>query len=128
MPRFPQPNLTGKLIGQLRREHILLLTGELAPDTNEIARYLAGYLCDLLAREAANGNGHGAAYQEWSGLNGQHIDSILEHYTEPTIFILPKLHSQHIDYIYQKLRRALGSNHYAIVCIDYAHPVPTSNR
>jgi hypothetical protein len=122
MPRFPRLSLTGKLIGQLRRGRILLLTGELAIDTHEIARYLAGYLCDLLAREAANGNGRVAEYQEWSGLNGQDIDTILERYTEPTIFILPKLHPQHIDYNYQKLRRALGSNHYAIASIDYAHP------
>ena len=121
-PRFPRLSLTDQLIDRLRGERLLLITGEATIDKHEIARYLAGYLYDLLAREAANGNGRVADYQEWSGLNGQDIDGVLARYPEPTIFILPKLHPLHIDYDYQRLLRTFSPHHYTIISIDYAHP------
>lgn len=118
-PHFPKLSCTEAIVNKLRKRRLLLLAGDPAISTLPLARHFAWYLSELLPSEAAPGSSRIVIpVLEWKGSGGQTIDGWIERYPDQTIFILPQLLPQYINYDVRKLWRALSDRHYAIATVE----------
>ena len=116
-PRFPLLAKTPELAERVRTQRLLFLAGDPTLDKHALARHLAWYLGGLLEQEPING-GQELEVQEWKRSGSQNVNQVLEQFDDPTIFILPQLLPQHINYDLPRLCRLARNKHYIIATID----------
>ncbi len=127
-PHFPILSQTDPLIDMLLRQRLIFLAGDPLVKKHPLACYLAWHLQKQLSRPTGGAAPSPIHVREWLGFSDGFLDRRLERFIEPTIFILPGLLPQHIDYDIQRLRKALHDTHYAIVIVEEQTPWKQSQR
>jgi len=127
-PHFPILSQTDPLIDMLLRQRLVFLAGDPLVKKYPLACYLAWHLQKQLSRPNTGIAATQVHVREWLGSSDEFVDRRLERFIEPTIFILPGLLPQHIDYDVQRLRKALHDTHYAIVIVEEQTPWKQSQR
>jgi hypothetical protein len=127
-PHFPILSQTELLVDFLVRQRLIFLAGDPLVKKHPLACYLAWNLQKQLSGPHNGGITSEVHVREWLGSGNEFVDRRLEKFSEPTIFILPGLLPQHIDYDILRLRKALHDTHYAIVIVEEQTPWKQSQR
>lgn len=119
-PAFVAPKNIQQLIDVVRNQHLLVLGGSPEVDKAAIARHIAWHLGDLLGQESAAADGT-IPVLEWyrSSAATQDLAVKLQKTEDPTIFILPQITPQDVNYdLFAIQKAAVGGKHFVVVSTD----------
>ena len=118
------PRITPQFVDLLRQQKLLVLGGRYA-DKTTIARHIARFLSEVLQQESESSNGHApnpdtVPVLEWSQSTDQlSLATAIQQEATPTIFLLPNLLPQHINYDLNHIHSvAVASHHYVVITTD----------
>ncbi len=105
--RFIGPIITQTLVETIRKDRFLILGGD-SYDKSGLTRHIAWNLLNLVGS---------IAVKEWTGsTNVQNLEQYIQKESCPTIFILPNISPQNVDYNLSNIyKTARERKHYAII-------------
>jgi len=118
-PAFVTPRNIQQLVDIVRNQRLLVLGGSPEIDKAALARHTAWYLSALLEQESAADST--VPVLEWyrSSADPQNLAASLQEKDRPTIFLLPQITPQDVNYdLFAIQRAAVGGKHYVLVSTD----------
>ncbi len=119
-PAFVTPRNIQELINIVGNQHLLVLGGSPEIDKSALARHIAWYLGELLKRKQTAADST-TPVQEWyrSSSDPQDLTVKLQETKETTIFILPQIAPQDVNYnLFAIQEAAVGGKHFVLVSTD----------
>jgi hypothetical protein len=129
-PKFIIPNITTKIIEELRKNKLIVLGGSNGIDKSDLARNLAWSLNESQKSESISE----MQILEWnrSSLDLDGIEVRIRDTTAETIFIIPRISPQDIRYDLSSLKNAADKNgHYILISTEIPYPswkLPKDNQ
>jgi len=118
-PTFATPRNIQQLTDIVRNQRLLVLGGSPEIDKAALTRHTAWHLSELLKQESvADG---AVPVLEWyrSSADPQNLTVSLQETDKPTIFLLPQIAPQDVDYdLFAIQKAAVGGKHYVLVSTD----------
>ena len=120
-PAFLSPPFAKEITSKLLKHRLIIIGGKPSIDKAEIARHI-GWCLHHEQFDSTNDENQVAVLEWAKQSNSQSLDISLRETENPTIFILPKLSPEHLNYDPSRYRNIIQKeNHYVIASSD----VPT---
>lgn len=117
-PHFMEPPIAPQITERLNDRHLLIIGGDPKLNKDPLARHIAWRLTQHRAAVGDN-SAAGLPIKEWKCSGLQRIDIALQEFEASTIFILPQLLPQHINYDLQRFEQVIKDrHHYVIITIE----------
>jgi hypothetical protein len=118
-PAFVTPRNIQQLVSIVQNQRVLVLGGSPEIDKAAIARHIAWYLGQLLEQESDTADGAVPVLEWYRSSADQDLTSRFQETKERTIFVLPQIAPQDVNYdLFAVQKAAVGGQHFVLISTD----------